>query len=347
MSFSQILLVVVSGLGVIHGLFLAVFLWIHTKGNTKANRILSVLLMVLSFRIGKSVFLVFAEHLDVKIVFVGLAMIMAIGPLFYFFTRACLEKTFSLSRSHALHFLPAFSGIVFGFWLNESLVETLPKFIFLLVFVVYYLHYLVYLLVSYFHLSRHRKAGMQEDTHRLLRLLMVGLLAIWAAYVLNLFDDLIPYVIGPVLYSVVAYVISFRVIRKGYINKLVQTKYKTTPTSDEQIDSIYARLQRLMDPEKQYRNSNISLKSLSESLHVSPQILSMVINQKSKKNFNGFINHYRIEEAKTLLQDTRYQHQTISSIAFEVGFNSISSFNAAFKNHTGNTPMACREKALK
>jgi len=99
--------------------------------------------------------------------------------------------------------------------------------------------------------------------------------------------------------------------------------------------------------EKQFQNANLTLKSLSSSLHVSPQILSQVINQKSEKNFNNFVNAFRIEEAKRLLPLEEFKNQTIAAIAYEVGFNSISSFNTAFKKQTGETPMTYRQQLLK
>jgi len=79
MGAKDIILIVVSGLGVVHGLFLAVFLWVYSKGNHLANKLLSCLLVVLSFRVGKSVFLEFSD-IDVKLIFIGLSAIMAIGP---------------------------------------------------------------------------------------------------------------------------------------------------------------------------------------------------------------------------------------------------------------------------
>ncbi len=57
MSATDILLIIVSGLGVIHGLYLAIFLWLYPKGNSLSNKLLTALLLVLSFRVGKSVFL--------------------------------------------------------------------------------------------------------------------------------------------------------------------------------------------------------------------------------------------------------------------------------------------------
>ena len=102
-----------------------------------------------------------------------------------------------------------------------------------------------------------------------------------------------------------------------------------------------------MITEHQYRNPDITLKSLSEALNVSTQVLSMVINQRSEMNFNRFINHYRVEESILLFNDSKYENHTVAAIAFEVGFNSISSFNTAFKNHVKKTPLAYRQELMK
>ncbi len=343
----DIILIVISGLGVIHGLFLAVFLWSYRKGNSLSNKLLSALLIVLSFRVGKSVFLEFTDSMDIKIIFTGLSTLMAIGPLYYLFVLSCTRKSFQLTKKHVLHFIPTIIGFAIGLQLEEHHTQTLPLALFAVLFVSYYLHLLVYLLFSYRYVLQQKEAGLSADTFVLLRLFFYGLLVIWVAYVLNLFDDVIPYVIGPVLYSVVAYVISFVVISRGYIARIDHPKYKTNPVSDDQSDHLYAKAFKLMVDEKQFQNSNLTLKSLSESLHVSPQILSQVINQKSGKNFNSFVNAFRIEESKRLLHREEFKNQTIASIAFEVGFNSLSSFNTAFKKETGETPLAYRQQLSK
>lgn len=347
MSASQITLVIISGLGVIHGLFLAIFLWSYQKGNHTSNKILSLLLLVLSFRIGKSVFFEFLDNLDVKIIFVGLGTLMVIGPLFLFFARSCADKDFRLSRKHWPHFVPATLGVLFGIWINETHLETLSIFLFLILFVSYYGHYLFYLIKTYKFTLKHRHKSLNQESYELLRLLFYALLAIWIVYVLNLFDELIPYIVGPVLYSIVAYLVSFIVIQKDYIQKIDHSKYKTTPVSDEQTLQIFAKASKLIIDEQGYKDPELTLKTLSDTLHVSTQVLSMSINQCGKMNFNSFINHHRIEESLRLLTREAYQHQTIASIAFEVGFNSISSFNAAFKKQTGKTPQEYRKQLIK
>jgi AraC-like DNA-binding protein len=347
MSANDIILVIISGLGVIHGLFLALFLWVYPKGNPLSNRLLSGLLIILSFRVGKSVFLEFTDNIDIKIIFVGLSAIMAIGPLYYLFALSCTQKLFRLKGKHLIHFIPVVIGGAIGFQFEEHHTETLPLFLFAAIFLFYYLHFLVYLLLSYRHVLQERKAGLNSDVFSLLRLFFYGLLAIWVVYVLNLFDEVVPYIVGPILYSIVAYFVSFIVFRRGYIQKIDQAKYKTTPVTDEQRHQIFTKAQQLIVEEKQFQNPNLTLKSLSEALHQSPQIVSQVINLESGKNFNNFINTYRIEAAQRLLQLDQFKNQTIAAIAYEVGFNSISSFNTAFKKQTGETPMAYRSKLPK
>jgi len=238
-------------------------------------------------------------------------------------------------------------GLVFGLWINESHLQTLPIVLFAILFLFYYLHLLVYLILSYRYSLRQKEAGLDPDIFEFLKMLFIGLLIIWVAYVSNLFDEVVPYIVGPILYSVVAYVLSFMVIHKGYIQKIDQTKYKTTPVSEEQRDIVYKRALQLVVDEQQYKNPDVSLKSLSESLNVSTQVLSLAINQKSNKNFNSLINTYRIEESMRLFKLKQFENLTIAAIAFEVGFNSISSFNTAFKKQTRQTPQDYRNQLTK
>ena len=340
LTVSEIALVIISGLGVIHGLLLATFLFLHRRGSSLSNQLLGLLLVVLSFRVGKSVLLEFTENLNVKLIFIGLGSMLLIGPLFYLFSKSLSIRAFSLRKTHLFHFLPAILGVGFGIWMEESHLRSYPIWVFIVAYATYYGHYIVYLLIGY--RDAIKVDTMQPSNFRLLRLTFFGLLAIWVVYILNLFDDDIPYIIGPVLYSVVAYSISFVIIKNRFIDKVDQEKYKSTQIPESLSEEIYTKIQKLMVDEKAFKNPDLSLKSLSGQFRQSPQIISMVVNQKSGKNFNSFINHYRIEEARQQLRNPKLEHFTISAIATESGFNSISSFNTAFKKQTGLTPLAFR-----
>lgn len=343
MTYAQILLILASGLGVIHGWTLSIFLWFYQKGNRKANRWLSALLLVLSLRVGKSIFLEFTENLDVKFVFTGLSLMLCLGPIFYFFTRQYTATDFKFKSAYWLHFVPAGIGFGIGLWLNDELLNSLPSIFFLLLFLTYYGHFLGYLLVSR---RRFKKTANSASKYPLWPWLFYGLLVVWFAYVLNLFDDIIPYVIGPILYTLVAYSISFIVIRNAYLST-PNEKYKTTPVSEVQIDLIFEKATSWLVEDEKFKNGNLSLKVLSEALKVTPQILSLVINKQTKGNFNHFINSFRINAAKQLLVDENSNHHTIAAIAYDVGFNSISSFNTAFKKQEGSTPTHYRKSFSK
>ncbi len=345
MSAGDILLIVSSGLGVVHGLFLAAFLWIYEKGKKLSNHILSLLLLILSFRVGKSVLLEFTENLDVKIIFTGLATLMSIGPLFWLYVRSQTNEQFHFSTKYLIHFAPTLLGIGFGIWIDEASMNTIPLPFFAALFLSYYSQYLTYLILSYRNITRNQST-IDPQVTRWLKLLFWGLLMIWVVYVLNLFDEFVPYVLGPILYTLVAYGITFIAIKKGYLNSN-RPKYKTTSISDDQINQLFTKVSKLVIDEKGYRNTDLTLKSLSQDLNVSTQALSMVINQQAQMNFNSFLNHNRIKEAKSKLSLPEFENRTIASIAFEVGFNSITSFNSAFKKETGKTPQTFRSELTK
>lgn len=108
--------------------------------------------------------------------------------------------------------------------------------------------------------------------------------------------------------------------------------------SDEDLLRIKAELEKLMESQKVYLDSELNLIKLSELLSVSTHHLSYVINSGFQKNFFQFINEYRVQYAKGLLKDNNNNKLSILGIAYESGFNSKTSFNTTFKKITGQTP---------
>lgn len=119
---------------------------------------------------------------------------------------------------------------------------------------------------------------------------------------------------------------------------LQTAKYASIKIEKEKIDNIYQQILAVMEQKKPYLNMNFSLADMSAHTAILPNIISMVINTKSGKNFPDFINHYRIEHAIGLLEKPTDERQTIESIAYDSGFSNRTSFYNAFKKHTGNSP---------
>lgn len=133
----------------------------------------------------------------------------------------------------------------------------------------------------------------------------------------------------------------FSEIGKGIMQNNPQTytggdKKKTI--SDEDISELKKQLAELMESRHPYMDSELTLIKLSELMEITPHQLSYLINTGFNRNFYQFINHYRVERAKVLLADKKYNHLSILGIAYESGFNSKTVFNTTFKKITHLTP---------
>ncbi|HHB52528.1 MAG TPA: helix-turn-helix domain-containing protein, partial [Saprospiraceae bacterium] len=110
--------------------------------------------------------------------------------------------------------------------------------------------------------------------------------------------------------------------------------------SDKESDYFLKEMNQLLKEEKLYLNPELSLKDLSNQLDIHPNKLSWLINEKMGKNFNEYINRFRLETFKEKAIDPSNSHLTLLGLAYESGFNSKSVFNAFFKKMEGVTPGA-------
>jgi len=146
------------------------------------------------------------------------------------------------------------------------------------------------------------------------------------------------------LFVVTASIFLFLVITRRIVIFPVK-KYKKSTLSMEKKEEYIKKVIFAMEKEHIYRDEDVSLSKLSNVLSIPPYHLSQVINEKLKKNFNDLVNSYRIEDAKEKLKDISNNNLTILEIAFDVGFNSKTAFNRAFKKQTGMTPSQFRNKS--
>jgi AraC-like DNA-binding protein len=111
--------------------------------------------------------------------------------------------------------------------------------------------------------------------------------------------------------------------------------------------ALLRRLERLMIAERAYRQEGLTIGALAGKLGLPEYRLRRLINEGlGHRNFNAFLNHYRIEEAMAALVDSTQNDVPILTIAMDAGFQSIGPFNRAFKAATGQTPTEYRRAAL-
>jgi AraC-like DNA-binding protein len=126
---------------------------------------------------------------------------------------------------------------------------------------------------------------------------------------------------------------------------------RTGPPADGDRDSIapllLRRLDHLMTVERIHRQEGLTIAALAAKLDLPEYRLRQVINEGlGYRNFNAFLNRYRIDEAKAALADASQRDVPVLTIAIDAGFQSIGPFNRAFKADTGTTPTEFRRDAL-
>jgi AraC-like DNA-binding protein len=131
--------------------------------------------------------------------------------------------------------------------------------------------------------------------------------------------------------------------------EFVEVIEKTTPSThfpllnnsrDAEMEGWKEKLVYAMEKEELYKRADLSLSDLARYLKTNTSTLSRVINSGFGKNFNDFVNGYRVMAVEKMLKDASWQHYTIMSVAYEAGFNSKATFNRAFKKITGRNPSA-------
>ena len=139
------------------------------------------------------------------------------------------------------------------------------------------------------------------------------------------------------VYKFISYpVILFQVeLQKHAIPK---EKYQGEMMDIDQAQAMIKNINAYMLKEKPFLNMDYSIKTLSNEIGIPSRELSKLMNQYLNQNFHDFINNYRVEEFKRLVQDPESRKYSILSLAMEAGFRSKSTFNTAFKKFAGETP---------
>ncbi len=129
--------------------------------------------------------------------------------------------------------------------------------------------------------------------------------------------------------------------KKMYNQPLISiktTKEKASLLDKKTADLYSETLIRFIEEEQPFLIPNLSLRSLADQVEIHPNKLSWLLNERMGKNFNEFINFYRIEYFKELATNPENSHISLIGLAYESGFNSKTVFNTYFKKETGTTP---------
>jgi AraC-like DNA-binding protein len=196
---------------------------------------------------------------------------------------------------------------------------------------------------------RTKKESFWNPVHPVLRTLRAGAIQIISVLILLVIvkliykHDLGDHILGAYIAGII-YITSFSVIKNsGFFRQASlteQLKYKSSSLTADQQQLSLQKLKQLMENEKPFLKPDFSLPELADELKTSVHQLSQIINNGLGKTFFEMTAEYRVEAAKQMLKDQ--PNIKVEEIAEQVGYNSKSSFNTAFKKITGKTPSEWR-----
>lgn len=333
MKSSDILFIVISALGMINGLFLSIYFFSTKRESSTGKILIALLLITTSLRIGKSLIISLNQEVHEVYHLIWFGSLSLFGPLIYFIVRSCTFNTFRLKIAHELHLLfPLLIILLVGI---ESMHDD-EMIIFNMIKLQMFL-YLVFTFRIFYKKSGKHLPESQSRNRLSIYFLIAGTIA-WFIYFFTTFFQFNFMMADAILYSVCIYLLTFRTIlqKKGPIRS------SQNSFSENEQKMFTEKLEHYLLNKKPFLRTNLTMPEMAEELKISPHQLSRAINNIYRQNFNDFINSYRIDHAKTLIRSKQYSLMTISAIANDSGFVSISVFNTAFKKFTGITPSQFR-----
>ncbi|WP_108866392.1 tetratricopeptide repeat protein [Aquimarina aquimarini] len=126
----------------------------------------------------------------------------------------------------------------------------------------------------------------------------------------------------------------------------IDVNHKKSSLTTKDKEKYVQQVLEYMEKEQPYLDHEIKQSDLAKKLDISVHLFSEILNVCFEKNFNNFLNLYRVDRAKQLMKDDKYAHYKVLAIGYESGFASKTSFNRVFKQLVGQTPSEYRQAQL-
>lgn len=356
----------------------AIYLIFSKEGKKLSNYFIALFIMLLAYNIldffAEFIFNRWSENITT---FLQLFIYLA-APALYLHIKTSLFSNYKLKAKDSWHSLPFLLLLGIVLWLiiveytQGNVSEQTERNIGLIFYAVLYLQTFSYLYYSYRELKKHKRIFYENYSNTNTKryayianlILMVAVL-----YFLSMVNIFTRWVYQFESFSFISYVVITAVLilfcwliilglrspelfideakAQPSVKKLVKLNAgNLTLKSEAENNELGERVNQYMKEEEPFLDASLTLHTLAQETGISSRELSILINHHLDKHFFDFVNEYRIEKAMELLTSPDRRDFTVLEILYEVGFNSKSSFNTAFKKHTGLTPTEYRRKNI-
>ncbi|MEM6684153.1 MAG: helix-turn-helix domain-containing protein [Bacteroidota bacterium] len=322
--------------------------------NRKANLFLGLFLWSISLELANDVFLEYFEFENAEVAIFPFDPILFILLFLFFYLNTTINK--KISNWYYALFIP---GIVHNICLNVETLESFMEGYDYLILVCYFFEILL-LLYVFIILKEHKKkisnfySELESKSLSWLKSILIAILLFHFIMILegfmivnemdhNFTEETLQLTAILLLLFTVYWIgyngFSQPEIFKQYLfqkgDVIAHTKETDTAIA---LQETYNKVIAIIQTEKLYTNPKLNLSTLAEALNMKERALSKLINHCSDANFYHFINKFRVEEFKRLLQSPKAKQLSILGLAQEAGFPSKSTFYSTFKSFEGMTP---------
>jgi len=343
--------------------FCAITIYIVPLSNKKTIRLLVYFFLVLSIGYTLSFFEYAGFYHPVNLSSILLLFGFVSYLLFFYFVQKYLRKDYKLNSINMLVYLPSLFVLIIvpiDFILKDSNVY--EKVIYNNYFYVLDRLYILLLnAINLYTIYWYRKTVLNTQSslnkhdykwisHIVYATIFYSIFPIFLKVITSTTSLTISKEIRYILFDVLTIVFYFYVMIKTLLNARntnsilftsetnFTNKYTTSRSPTQEQILLSEEIKLLFSNYQTYKDSELNIEQLASIMSVKPRFLSSTINTCFGKNFYDFINYYRIEEAKRIIQSSSESGITIAEVMYEVGYNSKSSFYSEFKKRTGNTP---------
>ena len=264
-----------------------------------------------------------------------------LGPLIFIYTLSFINQSFVFKRKHIILFAPFF--ILQFVAVNGGSAEWMQVMEIVVPCITLYWLILIYLAIRLLFLNKiWLQTAKPYDMYWIWSFLLGNLFLVISFLIYLKFEDK-----GQNLFSITFMIISI-FLSLGYLHYQYD-KPKAVIRNKIHNPDIAARISHDINDlieQKVFLDTELTMPKMAEILNISSHLLSQNINNYYGQNFSDFINSHRLKYAATKLGNTTEVHVKIATIAYESGFNSLSSFNSIFKKNYKMTPSQYRAEAL-